>query len=358
MKPRVKFILFPLLTAFLFFSGCSLGIVDWDSELLDPVTYKDMIPVTGGTFTQESDDNNDGDVLDSNESFSHEISNFKIGQYEVTFELWDTVYQKAITNGYTFSHVGEEGSDAAGLAGEPVTEISWRDAIVWCNAYSEMSGLTPVYYINIAMTAPLRTSTDDSTINSTAGSQDNPYVNWSANGFRLPTEGEWQYSASYIDGSSWTPWNYASGAAAAYNDDTNGRTANDAVAVYRYFWESSANPYNERVDTGVTGTAIVGSKNANSLGLYDMSGNVAEWCWDYFEGYPSTSQTNYRGPDAVNATNPNSRVVRGGSFEAYSVDLPVWLSWCQNSINIGNRLSGWVSSTTFVGSGFRVAQTE
>ena len=96
----------------------------------------EMVSVTGGTFTQS-------------ESFNHTISDFSIGKYEVTYELWNTVYTWANNNGYSFANAGKEGhdgtigADPTAAKYEPVTAINWRDTIVWCNAYSEKSGRTP-----------------------------------------------------------------------------------------------------------------------------------------------------------------------------------------------------------------------
>ncbi len=259
------------------------------------LSYTEMVSVSGGAFVQEDTSGN---------SFSHTISAYKIGKYEVTYELWYEVYQWALLNDYFFQNTGREGNyasvdgSAPGAAKyEPVTLISWRDIIVWCNAYSEMTGLTPVYYTDAVFESVLKDSRDGSYaagINTAPGSFDNPYINENADGYRLPSEGEWQYAARYIDGSSWQPVSYASGAAADYFDNTE--TAKAA-------WYD----YNSLMTTHDTGL-----KAPNALGLYDMSGNVYEFCRDWYGDYPGAS-SDYTGPDSG-----QNRIMYGGAYNYYS----------------------------------------
>lgn len=211
---------------------------------------------------------------------------FSLGETEVTYELWYAVKSWAVANGYYFANQGKEGS--AGTVGaapttaktHPVTTVNWRDAMVWMNALTEFYNLkngtnyTCVYYSDSSYTTPKRDSRDGAygfSINTTAGSADNPYVKSDATGFRLPTSNEWELAARYVsdgngdgdifDAGEYYPGNYASGATAGYSDST----ATGLVAVY-----------------GTTSTAAVKSKNSNALGIYDMSGNVFEWCSDWF----------------------------------------------------------------------------
>jgi formylglycine-generating enzyme required for sulfatase activity len=286
-----------------------------------PITSTDLVSVPGGTFTQ----------TDGSNSFSHTISAFKMGKYKVTYDLWYTVYTWAVANGYTFQDAGIEGFDGTGGVApttakyQPVTTVNWRDAIVWCNAYSQKSGLTPVYCSDATFTTPIKSSANGaygSSINTTTGSFDNPYVNWSANGYRLPTEGEYQYAASYKDGSSWTPYNYASGATSDYTNEV----ATDLVG-----WDS--------VNSGGT-THAVGGLAANALGIYDMSGNLWEWCWDWYGTYPGTS-TNYRGP-----ANGSFRVIRGGDFFLGA-----------DYLQVGNRSNYYYPYSAYSSYGFRFART-
>ncbi len=281
---------------------------------LDSIRCRDMVHVDGGTYTQKSRSYELYVKEHCNQSFRHTISDFEIGKYEVTYELWYTVYQWAISNGYNFAHSGREGNNGSDGSKpiskfEPVTLVNWRDCIVWCNAYSEMSGYKPVYNL---FGDPIKDSRDsNSTVCDDAG------VDWSANGYRLPTEGEWQYAASDRGN---TPYNYASGASSNYNSDS----ACKKVAWY----DGNSGEH----------THIVGRLCSNGLGLYDMSGNVWEWCWDWYGNYPSSSMNNYRG----SASGPD-RVLRGGGWSNNSEYLQVGCH-CNNnpsrvSRNLGFRLA-------------------
>ncbi|GAH28594.1 unnamed protein product, partial [marine sediment metagenome] len=128
----------------------------------------------------------------------------------------------------------------------------------------------------------------------------NDCVKWAANGYRLPTEAEWEYASRYRDGSDWTPGDYASGATADYND----AGATGLVAWYFDNSDSSTHP--------------VGEKNANALGINDMSGNVFEWCWDWYAAsYGDGPFTDPYGPDPAGT----HRLKRGGSWGGGAFNL-------------------------------------
>ena len=290
------------------------------------IPYSEIVPVPGGTFTQI-------DALSVTNKFDHTIASFKMGKYLVTYDLWYVVRQWAVANGYIFQNAGTEGK--SGIAGaaptaarfQPVDYISWRDAMVWCNAYNEKTGLSPVYCSDAGFTVPIRNSVNGTyvgTENTAPGAFDNPFVNWSSNGYRLPTEGEYQYAACYIDGTNWTPYNYASGASDVYTN---------SAATAAVGWNGSNAGHN---------TKNVGALAPNVLGIYDMSGDVLEMCWDWIGfTYPVSAMTDYRGPAAS-----TWRVMRGGD----SVDDNLFFLQvgCRNYVSPDNAS---------IGVGFRLAKS-
>jgi formylglycine-generating enzyme required for sulfatase activity len=198
-----------------------------------------------------------------------------IAETEVTYQLWYEVRTWGESNGYTFANKGREGHDGTlgapptGASQEPVTHINWRDTMIWCNALSEKQGLTPVYYTDSLYTTPIRAATNNS-LDTTAGHEDNPYVDWSANGYRLPTEVEWEIAARGADLLS------------GYGTVFAGNDAPGDVAWYE-------------ANSGLR-THDVGTKWANELGLYDMSGNLCEWGWDWGGSTYPTAATDPQGP--------------------------------------------------------------
>jgi formylglycine-generating enzyme required for sulfatase activity len=172
------------------------------------------------------------------------VATFQIGKYEVTWGEWKGVRDWALANGYT-DLVGVGNTYPSGSADNfPVLNVNWYDVVKWCNAKSEKEGLTPVYQLAGAIYK--------------AG-QSVPTVNSVANGYRLPLEKEWEWAAR--GGVSSQGYTYSG--------------SNDVNAVAWYY------------NNSVGGSKAVGTKAANELGIYDMSGNAWEWCWDVNDQYGS-----------------------------------------------------------------------
>jgi formylglycine-generating enzyme required for sulfatase activity len=214
------------------------------------------------------------------------ISAFEMSKYEIKYGDWLAVKTWGESRGYVFKYLGTMGDGVGDTDQHPVTKMIWRDTIAWCNALSEWEGLTAVYY---EKDAP-HTSINVYRNSETGGDIFNADVEWSANGYRLPTNAEWEYAARYINGTSFTQGDWPSGATGPGQEDT-------------YAWY---------IDNSGPSTHEVGTKSPNALGIYDMNGNVWEWVWDwyavYVNGTPFTD-ADTRGPDS--GTN---RTVRGADW--------------------------------------------
>ena len=272
------------------------------------------------------------------------VSSFSLARYETSYNTWYEVLQWANSHDYTIVKTGREGeygavgSQTAMNTGKPkfvempVCGITWRDAMVWCNALSEMCGLTPVYYIDENFKTPIRNSTgpDSKELSDyliQPGKVDNPYVNKNANGYRLAYREEWEYaSRKKKDGGFISGRNVSGDDSGAMFGPTAIETMNGisfpVSKIYgNYIWwaknssggcSKTASGYNDSTtklqekNSSISGlrTHLSGGKLPNHLGFYDMSGNVPEWCFDYNTTYGSTNKfhtmRSYKGGDQVN----------------------------------------------------------
>ena len=273
--------------------------VEWPGLLLPQAKVRliadnSMVLIPSGTFTMGSvvasiagADKSDG--LTDATTHAVTLSAFYLGKTETTYADWVAVRTWALNPARGLGVYDFEATVGAGKGDtHPVQMVSWYDVVKWCNAKSEREGLTPVYYTNDAQTAGYVYRTGDVAV--TAGQ-----VKWGANGYRLPTEAEWEYAARGGLSGQRFPWG-------------------DTITHVQANYSSSANyAYDVSTTRGTHptygGTSPVGVFAANGYGLADMVGNVWEWTWDWYGTYGSGAVTDPRG-----ATSGSRRVLRGGSW--------------------------------------------
>ena len=242
---------------------------------------EDFVLIPAGTFQMGC---NAG--YDSNKPV-HQVTitkSFYIGRYEVT----QAEYEKYCSYGSSSPSSDEGDGD-----NYPAYYVSWYDALVYCNKRSMAEGLTPCYSIS-GNTDPSKWGTVPTSTDSTWNAV---VCNWNANGYRLPTEAEWEYAARAGDNT-------------VDSLTYSGTSDENKLGEYAWYTSNSNNKTHE-----------VGTKLTNAYGLYDMSGNVWEWCWNWYtHSYDVETEG---GSDPTGASSGPYRVIRGGSWVNYSVDCAV-----------------------------------
>lgn len=213
------------------------------------------------------------------------VSAFYMDQFEVTKAYWDDIRTWSNTNGYDLGTIG-----AGKATDHPVHTVNWYAAVKWCNARSEREGRVPAYYTSAAQTTVYRTGLLN---------VQNDWVKWNA-GYRLPTEAEWEKAARGSTPGRRFPWgdsDLIQHSRANYRGSGGSYDTSPPGAFHPTF-ATGGFPYTSRV----------GYFAPNGYGLYDMAGNVWEWCWDGYGSYSGAPQTDPRGPSS------GSRVIRGGRW--------------------------------------------
>ena len=255
----------------------------------DPIVGN-MRSVPGGTFIQGSPVTEPcrGGVGQEETQFTHTLThNAAVMETEITRQMW--VDLRALQ-----ASLPADPSDTywSPDMSYPVQAVTWYETVLFANLLSIQNGLTPCYYRDATFTDP---------VDATDYINDNHYCNFYAGGYRLPTEGEWEYCCR---AGTTTPFSCNETSYTSGNCDTCTPGTHPVLETYCYYCANFSSPVH---------WSEVGTKLPNPWNLQDIHGNVAEWCWDWADVYPAGPVSNYTGP----ATGSLGRVARSVGGYAY-----------------------------------------